>query len=122
MFKMLGDIANAMKAAQQMSGKMQGLSEQLRAKKTTGASGGGMIEVEMNGLGEMLGIKIDPSLIADGEIEMLEQLIPAAVNQANAKAKQLHAEAMQEMTSGMDVPGLNEALSNLSGGGTPPTS
>ena len=70
----------------------------------------------------MWGIKIDPSLIADGEIEMLEQLIPAAVNQANAKAKQLHAEAMQEMTSGMDVPGLNEALSNLSGGGTPPTS
>ena len=46
---------------------------------------------------------------ADGELEMLEQLIPAAVNQANGKAKQLHAEAMQEMTSGLDVPGLNEA-------------
>ncbi len=69
----------------------------------------------MNGAGELLRIKIDPSLIEGGDSELIEDLIPAAVNAASAKAKELHASKMQEMTSGLDIPGVDEALSKLTG-------
>jgi DNA-binding protein YbaB len=54
-------------------------------------------------------------LFEEGEREMVEDLLPAAVNQASAKAKKLHAEAMQSMTEGLNVPGLNDALSQFTG-------
>ena len=78
-----------------------------------GKTGGGMVEVEVNGLGEVLRLTIDPQLVERGEREMIEDLVPAAVNQALAKAKQLHVEAMQSMTRDLDVPGLNEAIAQL---------
>ncbi len=76
-----------------------------------------MVDVETNGLGEVLRVKIDPQLVANGDREMIEDLLPAAINQASMKAKQLHAEAMQSMTEGLNVPGLNDALSQITGGG-----
>ena len=65
MFKALGNLANIgtlMKQAQEMSGRMQALQEQLKTKRATGAAGGGLVEVEVNGLGEALAVRIDPSL------------------------------------------------------------
>lgn len=112
----LGNIANMMRQAQEMGGKMQSLQEELRSKRVTGSAGGGMVEVEMTGAGEMVSLRIDPDLVARGEREIIEDLVPAAVNQANAKAKQLHAEMMQSLTSGMNVPGLNDALAQMTGG------
>ena len=76
-----------------------------------------MVTVEVNGLGEVLRCQVDPSLVTSGDRELLEDLIPAAVNQAIAKSKQLHAEAMKSMTEGMDVPGLGDMLSKLTGEG-----
>jgi DNA-binding protein YbaB len=64
----------------------------------------------------VLSCRIDPSLVQAGDRELVEDLVPAAVNQALAKAKQLHAEAIQSMTAGLDVPGLGAMLSQLSGG------
>ena len=66
------------------------------------------------GHGEILRVKIEPGLVERGDREMIEDLLPAAVNQATAKAKQLHVDAM---TDGMDMPGLNEALEQMAGGG-----
>jgi hypothetical protein len=74
-----------------------------------------MVEVEVNGLGEVLCVRIDPKLIEQQDREMIEDLIPAAVNAAIAKSRQLHADALRGVTSGMNVPGLDEALANLSG-------
>lgn len=116
MFKGLGNLASLMRQAQQMSSKMQAVTELLKTQRATGAAGGGMIEVEVNGLGEMLRLKIDPALVQRGEREMIEDLVPAAVNQALAKAKQLHVEAMTSMTQELDVPGLSDAIAQMTGG------
>ena len=78
-----------------------------------------MVTVEMNGLGEVLAVKIEPSLVEKGEREMIEDLVPAAINQAHIKARELHAEAMKSLTDGIDVPGLTDALSQLTGGDSP---
>jgi DNA-binding YbaB/EbfC family protein len=104
-----------MKQAQQMGGKMQDIQQKLKTQRVVGTAGGGMVEVEANGLGEIIQLKIDPALVEKGEREMIEDLVPAAVNQANARAKQLHSEAMQSLTEGMELPGLNDALAKITG-------
>lgn len=113
MLKGLGDIASLMKQAQHMGSMMQGITERLKNERAVGGSGGGMVEVEVNGIGEVLRVTIEPSLVERGDREMIEDLIPAAVNQALAKAKQLHAEAVKEVAGGLNLPGLDEALGQI---------
>jgi len=118
-FKALGNLANIgalMKQAQEMSGRMQALQEQLKTKRATGAAGGGLVEVDVNGLGEALAVRIDASLIEKGERELIEDLLPAAINAAQTKAKQLHAEAMQSLAGELPITGLSDALLQLGGG------
>lgn len=118
MFKGLGNLANLgslMKQAQEMGSKMQALGEELKTKRATGAAGGGLVEVEVNGTGEVLAVRIDPSLIEKQDRELIEDLLPAAFNAAAQKAKQLHAEALAALTGGMQLPGLDDALAQLTG-------
>ncbi len=118
MFKGLGNLANIgalVKQAQEVGSKMQALGEELKTKRATGAAGGGLVEVEVNGLGEVLAVRIDPSLVEKQDREMIEDLLPAAFNAANQKAKQLHTEGLQSITGGMPLPGLQDALSQISG-------
>lgn len=119
MFKGLGNLGNIMKQAQEMGGKMQQLSAELKSERVTGNSGAGMIEVEANGLGEVLAVRIEESLIEKQDRELIEDLLPAAINAAQQKAKQLHAERMQSLTGGLNIPGLSEALGDLGGDSTP---
>jgi nucleoid-associated protein EbfC len=117
-FKALGNLANIgalMKQAQEMGGRMQALQEQLKTKRATGAAGGGLIEAEVNGLGDVLAVRIDPSLVQKGDREMIEDLLPAAINAAQAKAKQMHAEAMQSIAGELPIPGLSDAMMQLGG-------
>jgi nucleoid-associated protein EbfC len=119
-FKGLGNLAQLgtlFKQAQQMGGKLEELNRQLKSRTVEGSAGGGLVSVEANGLGEVLRCRIDPTLLNGGDRELVEDLLPAAINQAISKAKQLHAEAMQSLTAGVDLPGLGEILSQLSGGG-----
>lgn len=118
MFKGLGDLAGMMKQAQEMGGKMKELQATLAAKRVTGEAGGGMVAVEMTGTQEVVKVTIDPGLVERGEREMIEDLTAAAVNAAAAKAKQTHAEAMQELTGGMNLPGMDDMLAKLGGGGS----
>ena len=116
MFKNLGNLANLpglIKQAQEMGSKMQQLNVELKAKRVTGSAGGGLIEVDANGLGEALAVRIDPSLIAKQDRELLEDLLPTAINAAQQKAKELHAESMQSLAGGMNIPGLSDALGGL---------
>jgi DNA-binding YbaB/EbfC family protein len=118
-FKGLGQLANLgslLKQAQQMGGLLKQMAEVLKTKRAEGVSGGGLVKVEVNGLGEVLSCRIDPSLVTAGDRELIEDLLPAAVNAALAKSKQLHAEAMKSVTEGLDVPGLGDMLAQLSGG------
>lgn len=122
MFKGLGNLANLpamLKQAQEMGGKMQQLQAELKTKKVTGAAGGGLVEVDANGLGEALAVRIDPSLIEKQDRELLEDLLPAAINAAQQKAKELHAEAMQSIAGGLNLPGLGDALKGLTDGPPP---
>lgn len=119
MFKGLGGLANigsVIKQAQQMSGRLKTINDELRMKRATGSAGGGLVEVEVNGLGEVLTVRIDETLIEKQDQEMIEDLLPTACNAAQKKAKELHAEAMQSMTSELNLPGLSEALNQLSEG------
>jgi DNA-binding protein YbaB len=59
---------------------------------------------------------VTDSLITAGDRELIEDLVPAAMNQALAKSRELHAEAMKSLTAGLDMPGMNDMLSQLSGG------
>ena len=125
MFKGLGQLANLgsiLKQAQQIGSQMQGLGEQLKQQRATGSAGGGLVEVDVNGLGEVLACRIDADLIAKGDGEMIEDLLPAAFNQAHAKSKQLHAEAMKSLTEGMELPGLDDVLAKINGDDSGPAS
>lgn len=107
-----------MKQAQEMGGRMQAMQDELRAKRATGAAGGGLVEVDVNGLAEVLAVRIDPTLVEKKDREMIEDLLPAAFNAAQQKARQMHAEAMQTIAGGLPLGGLQDALSQLSSGGS----
>ncbi|HVU87787.1 MAG TPA: YbaB/EbfC family nucleoid-associated protein [Pirellulales bacterium] len=117
MFGQLGNLASMIRQAQQIGGRLEGLNETLRAKRANGSAGGGLVEVEVNGLQEVLACRIDPGLFAQGDRELIEDLVRGATNDAIAKARQFHADAMKELMGGADLPGLNEALAKLTGGG-----
>ena len=119
MFKGIGELGSLLKQASQISGKMEGLNDELRVRRATGAAGGGMVEVEVNGLVEVLNCRIDPALLAQGDAEMIEDLVVGAVNQAVGKAKQMHAESLRSMTGGIALPGLDDAMSKFFGGSPP---
>ncbi len=113
----LGNIASLIKQAQQISGRIQDMNEDLRRRHVTGSAGGGMIEVDANGLQEITACRIDPQLVEQGDKELLEDLVVAATNQALTKSRELQAEAMREAAGGLELPGLDEALARLTGQG-----
>ena len=120
MLKGLGNIGNLMSLmgrAGEITGKMGEVSEELKAKRVSGSAGGGMVDVEANGLGQILKVSIDPQLVEKNETEMIENLLPAAINDAIAASKQLHMQSMQDLTGG--IPGLEDAMSQLTGGSSP---
>ncbi len=112
MFKGLGDLTSMIRQAQQMGGKLEEVSRRLKSKRATASAGAGMVEVEVNGLGEVLSVKIDPALT---DREMLEDLLPAAVNLAVQKSKELHQQEMQAIAEDMNMPGLSEAMAKFTG-------
>jgi nucleoid-associated protein EbfC len=115
LFKGIANLAGLLKQAQQMGGRLQQINDDLKNRRATGRAGGGMVEVEVNGLGQVLKLSIDPSLVEMKDRELLEDLIPAATNQALAKAKELHAEVIKELAGGINLPGLDEMLANATG-------
>ena len=102
------NIGQMMKQAQKMQQQMAEMQERLSALRIEGASGGGMVTATLNGKGELQGVKIDPSAIDPQDVEMLEDLIVAAVNDAKAKVEAQVAEEMRAVTGGLNLPpGLN---------------
>ncbi len=95
-----------MQQAQQMQGKLAELQEELTKRSVTGAAGGGMVTVEADGKGTIKGIKIDPSLLSGGDVELLEDLVTVAVGDAQQKAAALGAEEMGRLAGGLGIPGL----------------
>lgn len=103
MAKGFGDM---MKQVQKMQARMMELQEELNAKEVEGSAGGGMVKAIVTGKGDLKAVKIDPQVIKDGDIEMLEDLIVAAITQAQESATKLNQDTMSELTGGMNIPGL----------------
>jgi nucleoid-associated protein EbfC len=114
-FGSLGDLANLMQQAKQLGGKLGTLADELREQRVEGTAGGGLVTVVMNGAQEVMACRIDPAAWDTGDRELVEDLVRAATNQAIGRAKQLHAEGLKQLTFGMNVPGLDDALGKLSG-------
>lgn len=98
------NLGKLMKQAQEMQEKMQEMQARLAASEHTGASGGGAVTVTLNGEGAMRSVKIDPSMASPDEVEILEDLIVAAFNDAKAKVKAFTEEEMQKVTGGLNLP------------------
>ena len=118
MFKGLGQMASLLKQAQQMGGRLREMNEKMATWRVLGSAGGGMVEVEIDGLGQVLRVSIDPDLMARSDREMLESLLPAAFNQASAKLKERQLAEMESLGQDVDPGGLENLLSRFGGGGS----
>ena len=103
MSKGLGDM---MKQAQKLQSKMMELQEEMAGKTVEATAGGGMVTAVVNGKQELVSLTIDPDVVDRQEIEMLQDLIIAAVNEGVRRAQQIWAEEMKKLTGGMAIPGL----------------
>jgi nucleoid-associated protein EbfC len=100
----MADLFKIMQQVQQMQGRLQQMQDELQQKTVSGTAGGGMVTVEADGRGYVRTIKIDPSAVSQSDLEMLEDLIVVAVNDARAKATDLAQAEMGKVTGGMDLP------------------
>jgi len=100
---MKGALGDMMKKAQEMQENMQKAQKELASKEVTGESGGGMVSVVMRGTHEVSRITIDPSLVGE-DVDMLEDLVAAAINDAVHKVEKANKAAMQDMTAGLNLP------------------
>jgi len=96
-----------MKQAQKLQAKLAKTQADLAEKQVEGTAGGGMIVVTANGQQEIVGIKIKPEVVDPGDVEMLEDLIMAAILQARERAQEMAEKEMQKATAGLIPPGMN---------------
>ncbi|MCK4397295.1 YbaB/EbfC family nucleoid-associated protein [candidate division WOR-3 bacterium] len=99
---------NLIKQAQEFQKKMKKMQDELKGKIVEATSGGGMVTVTANGRQEILSIKIEPEVVNPEDVEMLEDLILAAVNEAKRKSEELAQEEMKKITGGLNIPGLGD--------------
>jgi DNA-binding YbaB/EbfC family protein len=100
---MRGPLGNLMQQAQRMQENLKRAQEEVAALEVTGQAGGGMVTVVVNGRHEVRSVKIDPSL-AGGDLEMLEDLVVAACNDANNRIGEITQQRMSEVTGGLGLP------------------
>ena len=101
-----GNMSNIMKQAQAMQEQMAKVQEQAAAKTVTGTAGGGIVTVTANGAMQIVSVTLDPEVVKGGDIEMLQDLVVAASNDALRKAHEMMAEEMKSVTGGLKIPGL----------------
>jgi len=101
---MKGGLGNLMKQAQQMQANLQKAQEEIGRLEVTGEAGGGMVSVTMTGRHEARRVSIDPTLFADSDREMIEDLVAAAINDAARKVEAMTQEKMAGVAGGMNLP------------------
>lgn len=100
----LGDMAGMMKKAQEMQAKMAEMQEQLANTVVMGESGAGLVKARVTAKGEVTGLDIDPSILVASEKEVVEDLILAAIKDAQVKGQLRMADEMRKMTEGLGLP------------------
>ena len=104
--KGMPNMGQIMKQAQKFQTKMAKLQEELSERTVEASAGGGMVTVVANGGQDVLSVKIDPEVVDPEDVEMLQDLVMAAVNDALNKAKAMMNEEMGQLTKGMNIPGM----------------
>ena len=99
-------MGNMMKQAQQLQSRMMKLQEELAEKTVESSSGGGMVKVTANGRQQILSIQIEKEVVDPEDVEMLQDLVLAAINDALAKAQEMVSSEMGKLTGGLNIPGL----------------
>jgi DNA-binding YbaB/EbfC family protein len=102
-----GGLGNMMKQVQQMQAKMEAMQAELERAEIEASAGGGMVKVVVNGKNEVKSITIDPEVVNPEDVDMLQDLIVAAMNQAREKSSELQQSQMSALTGGLNIPGLN---------------
>ena len=102
----MGNIGNMMKQAQKLQAKMLQMQAELADKTVEATAGGGMVKGVANGKQQILSIVIEKEVVDPEDVEMLQDLITAAVNDALAKSQEMVSSQMSKLTGGMNIPGL----------------
>ncbi|WOL39392.1 YbaB/EbfC family nucleoid-associated protein [Pyramidobacter sp. YE332] len=100
----MGNMNQMLKQAQAMQAKMMKAQEELKEARVEGNAGGGMVRATVNGQGELVGVKISKEVVDPEDVEMLEDLILAAVSDAANKAREMMEQRMGSLTGGMKLP------------------
>lgn len=119
MFKQLGNLATILQQAQSMSANMKESQQRLAARRCTGRSPDGQVEIEVSGQNDVLRCRIAPELLSAGDVRTVEQSVVAAANDALSQVKAAAAEEMQGVAGGLNLPGFSEMLSGFGLGGAP---
>tara|TARA_B100000315_G_C14429241_1_gene519356 strand:- start:580 stop:906 length:327 start_codon:yes stop_codon:yes gene_type:complete len=99
-------MGNLMKQVQAMQDKLVSLQEKMGENTVEASAGGGMVTIVANGKQEIISVKIEPDVVDPEELDMLEDLVTAAVNEGLRKAREMMSEEMDKLTGGMNIPGL----------------
>lgn len=100
----LGDIV---KQAQELQERLSKVQEEASARTVDASAGGGMVKVTVNGRLEVISLRIEPQVLASGDVEMLQDLVTAAVNEGIRSAQKMMADEMNKLTGGLKIPGLS---------------
>jgi len=105
--KSMGNMNQMLKMAQKMQQDLARTQEEIGEKIVEVSAGGGAVTATVNGRKDLLGLKINPEVVSPDDVEMLEDMIVAAINQAMRQAEEMMAEAMAKITGGIKLPGMN---------------
>lgn len=100
------NLGGLMKQAQKLQARMAEIQEELGRRTVTAQAGGGMVEATVNGRQELVSLRIDPEVANRDDIEMLQDLVTAAINEALNRSREMVAQEMSKLTGGLQIPGL----------------
>ncbi len=110
MFGNLGQLAGLLKNMGAIRQNMEAMNARLQAARLVGEAGGGQVRATVDGRGELVSVKIEPTLVQGGDVELLEDLVCAAVRDATARAREALQKEMQAATGGLNLPGMGDLL------------
>ncbi len=100
----MSDFSQLLQLGQQMQGRITQMQTELTRRTVTGTSGGGMVIVTADGKGQVRSVKIDKSIVEDGDVEMIEDLVTAAVSDAQRRAEKMYRDELRKVTGGLQLP------------------
>ena len=100
----MSDFSQLLQLGQQMQGRITEMQTELTQRTVTGSAGGGMVTVTADGKGHVRGVRIDQSVVEEGDVEMIEDHVTAAVSDAQRRAEEIYSDELRKVTGGLQLP------------------